>query len=194
MPHNGERIQHLDPSKPFRHVLSADTLSGTRVRNPKGEELGSIKQIMIDIPSGRVAYAVLTFGGFLGLGDKLFAIPWEAMTLNEDQQCFLLDADRSFFENAPGFDKNNWPETPDTRWSGGLGVNASSTSSVQSNAPIGTEAAAEYNRGLKSFAASTEVESRARDAELAVNSPEDAQLKQAEQIGKERSKVEGHER
>ena len=72
------KIKKTDPGKRFRNVLSASTLAGDSVRNPAGEDLGMIDELMIDIPSGRVAYAVLSFGGFLGLGDKLFAVPWSA--------------------------------------------------------------------------------------------------------------------
>jgi len=68
-------------------VLSASTLSGDTVRNAAGDDLGSVKEIMVDIPSGRVAYAVLSFGGFLGMGDKLFAVPWSALTVDEDEKC-----------------------------------------------------------------------------------------------------------
>lgn len=68
-------------------MLSASTLSGDTVRNAAGDDLGSVKEIMVDIPSGRVAYAVLSFGGFLGMGDKLFAVPWSALTVDEDEKC-----------------------------------------------------------------------------------------------------------
>src|SRR4051812_41628357 len=67
----------------YGRVLSAATMIGDRVRNPAGEDLGKVEEIMIDVPSGRVAYAVVSFGGFLGIGDKLFAVPWRALTLNE---------------------------------------------------------------------------------------------------------------
>ena len=59
-------------------VLSASTLNGDDVYNPKGEKLGSIKELMLDIENGKVCYAVLSFGGFLSLGEKLFAVPWSA--------------------------------------------------------------------------------------------------------------------
>src|SRR5579884_3767601 len=93
-----------------RRVLSAGTLAGDRVRNAAGEDLGKVEEIMIDLPSGRVAYVVLSFGGFLGIGDKLFAIPWQALTLNEKDHEFILNVDRNRLENAPGFDKNDWPD------------------------------------------------------------------------------------
>jgi hypothetical protein len=71
---------------------------------------------MIDIPTGRVAYAVLAFGGFLGIGNKLFAIPWEMLAVDEDRQCLLLDIDKQMLANAPGFDKDHWPDMSDPSW------------------------------------------------------------------------------
>ena len=68
---------------------------------------------MIDIPTGRIAYAVVSFGGFLRMGNKLFAIPWSSFTLDEDEKCFILDTDRKTLETAPGFDKDNWPDLAD---------------------------------------------------------------------------------
>src|SRR5712671_6609621 len=105
-----EKIKQTDPNKRFRRVLAASTLAGDGVRNAAGEDLGKIDEIMIDIPTGRVAYAVLSFGGFLGMGDKLFAVPWSALKVDEDKKCFILDVDRGTIEAAPGFDKNNWPD------------------------------------------------------------------------------------
>jgi sporulation protein YlmC with PRC-barrel domain len=110
------RIKKSDPDKKFRSVLSASTLAGDSVRNAAGEDLGTINEIMIDIPSGRVAYAVLSFGGFLGMGDKLFAVPWNALKVDEDDKCFILNVDRRTIEQAPGFDKNNWPDMGDVAW------------------------------------------------------------------------------
>jgi sporulation protein YlmC with PRC-barrel domain len=97
-------------------VLSAGTLMGNKVMNPEGEDLGKIEEIMLDWPNGQIAYAVLSFGGFLGIGDKLFAIPWEALSLDPDEHAFVLDVDRETLENAPGFDKDNWPGTEDTEY------------------------------------------------------------------------------
>ena len=97
----------------IRRVMSAGTLSGDRVRNGKGEDLGKIEEIMLDVPTGRVAYAVLSFGGVLGMGNKLFAVPWQALTLNERDHEFVLNVDKQQLENAPGFDKDNWPDMAD---------------------------------------------------------------------------------
>lgn len=97
-------------------ALSATTLIGDGVVNPQGEDLGKVEEIMLDIRSGRVAYVVLSFGGFLGLGDKLFAIPWDALSLDLNRHVFVLNVDKETLQKAPGFDKDNWPQTGDTGW------------------------------------------------------------------------------
>jgi sporulation protein YlmC with PRC-barrel domain len=111
-------IRQNDTSKEYRQVLAASTLTGDSVRNSAGDDLGKVDEIMIDISTGRVAYAVLSFGGFLGMGNKLFAIPWSALTVDEDEKCFILDVEKSVLENAPGFDKDNWPDMADANWGG----------------------------------------------------------------------------
>ena len=91
-------------------VRSATSVIGNKVVNPEGEQLGSIKELMIDLDDGQVAYAVLSFGGFLGLSDKLFAIPLEALTFDTENQTAILDVDKEVLKNAPGFDKDHWPD------------------------------------------------------------------------------------
>ena len=110
------KIKKTDAKKTYRRVLSASTLAGDSVRNSAGEDLGKVDELMIDIPSGRVAYAVLSFGGVLRMGNKLFAVPWEALSVDEDEKCFILDVDKQTLESAPGFDKSNWPDMADTSW------------------------------------------------------------------------------
>jgi sporulation protein YlmC with PRC-barrel domain len=110
------KIKKTDPDKKYRRVLSASTLEGDKVRNSAGEDLGKVDEIMIDIPSGRIAYAVLSFGGVLRMGNKLFAVPWNALRVDEDEKCFILDVDKQTLESAPGFDKDNWPDMADTTW------------------------------------------------------------------------------
>jgi len=94
----------------YPHVLSASTMIGTKIVNPAGEELGNLKDLMIDLDEGQVNYAVLSFGGFLGLGDKLFAIPWDALTINPEDNTFILDMNKDQLKDAPGFDKDHWPD------------------------------------------------------------------------------------
>jgi sporulation protein YlmC with PRC-barrel domain len=110
------KITKTNPDKTFRRVLAASTLTGDSVQNSAGEQLGKVDEIMIDIPSGRVAYAVLSFGGFLGMGNKLFAVPWATLRVDEDHKHFILDVDKTRLENAPGFDKEHWPDMVDTTW------------------------------------------------------------------------------
>jgi sporulation protein YlmC with PRC-barrel domain len=105
-----QKIKKTDPDKRYRRVLSSSTLSGDSVRNAAGDNLGTVDDIMIDIPSGRVAYAVLSFGGVLGMGNKLFAVPWDVLRVDEDEKCFIMDVDKRTLESAPGFDKDNWPD------------------------------------------------------------------------------------
>jgi sporulation protein YlmC with PRC-barrel domain len=110
------KIKKTDPEKTYRRVLAASTLAGDSVKNSAGEDLGKVDEIMIDIPSGRVAYAVLSFGGILGMGNKLFAVPWGALKVDEDEKCFILAVNKKTLESAPGFDKDRWPDMADTSW------------------------------------------------------------------------------
>jgi len=104
------------PARNARRVLSASTLKGDKVVNLQGEDLGKIEDLMIDLERGRVAYAVLSFGGFLGLGDKLFAIPWEALAVDTAEKRIVLNVDKELLKRAPGFDKNHWPDMTDAAW------------------------------------------------------------------------------
>ena len=98
------------------HVLSATTIIGDSVRNVDGEDLGKIEDLMIDLDHNRVAYAVVSFGGFLGMGDKYFAVPMESLALDPPNHQFILNVNRETLENAPGFDKDNWPDVADRTW------------------------------------------------------------------------------
>ncbi|MDV2482317.1 PRC-barrel domain containing protein [Methanoculleus sp. Wushi-C6] len=103
-----------------RDFIRGKDLADYSVRNPRGEDLGNIKDVMIDINEGCIAYAALSFGGFLGFGDKLFAIPWEALQYNPGNDSFTLDVTKERLENAPGFDKGNWPTTAERGWLTGM--------------------------------------------------------------------------
>jgi len=93
-----------------RNTLSASTIIGDPVHNAMDEDLGKIEDLMIDLSSGRVAYAVLSFGGFLGMGNKLFAVPFRAMKVDTENHAFVLDVPKDRLKDAPGFDKDNWPD------------------------------------------------------------------------------------
>jgi sporulation protein YlmC with PRC-barrel domain len=98
------------------NVLSATAVIGDNVVNRTGETLGKIEELMLDLEKGRVAYAVLSFGGFLGMGEKRFAIPFEALKLDATREHFTLDVDKDKLRNAPGFDKNHPPQASDRTW------------------------------------------------------------------------------
>jgi sporulation protein YlmC with PRC-barrel domain len=100
---------------PGPEVMAASTLQGNPVKNKRHDDLGIIKEIMIDVSNGDIAYAVLESGGLLGLGSKLFAIPWHALVLDTDRKAFILDVDLEKLKNAPGFDKDHWPDMADLR-------------------------------------------------------------------------------
>jgi sporulation protein YlmC with PRC-barrel domain len=101
---------------PGPNVLAANSLIGESIINTHGETLGSLADIMLDLESGRIAYAVMTVGGVLGLGNRLFAIPWTALTLDADSRHFLVDIAKERIADAPGFDKNHWPAMADYQW------------------------------------------------------------------------------
>ena len=101
---------------PGPHLMGADTLIGDNVYNRQDEKLGDIKEIMLDTASGRVAYAVLSHGGVLTLGEKLFAVPWQALTLDTENKRFILNVSKDRIKDAPGFDKDNWPDMANTSW------------------------------------------------------------------------------
>ncbi|MCH7372956.1 PRC-barrel domain-containing protein [Aeromonas sp. MR16] len=113
-------MNNIIPTKTGRRlgsrVLSASTLSGDDVYDPRGEKLGSIKELMLDIENGKVCYAVLSFGGFLSLGEKLFAVPWSALKVDTENKRFIMDTTEERMKNAPGFDRDNWANMADTSW------------------------------------------------------------------------------
>jgi sporulation protein YlmC with PRC-barrel domain len=97
-------------------LMGADTLLGEDVVSTHNEKLGDIKEIMLDMNTGQVAYAVLAFHGFMGIGEKLFAVPWQALHLDTVGKRFILDVDKDRLKAAPGFNKDNWPDMADIGW------------------------------------------------------------------------------
>jgi len=91
-------------------VLKASDVIGMKVQNTEGKSLGNIKDLVIDPENGDLQYAVLDFGGFAGVGDKYFAVPWEALQFNPADKKIALDVSKKDLKEAPGFDKNNWPD------------------------------------------------------------------------------------
>jgi sporulation protein YlmC with PRC-barrel domain len=101
---------------PGPDVMAASTLKGTKVIASDGEDVGKISDIMLDVRGGRVAYAVLSEGGFLGMGTNLHAIPWSALTLDTDEKCFRVSIAAQRIKEDPGFDKDHWPSMEDAAW------------------------------------------------------------------------------
>jgi sporulation protein YlmC with PRC-barrel domain len=100
-------------------TLPSKKLAGASVDNTKGEKLGTIDDLVIDLESGKVAYAAISVGGVLGIGDKLFAVPFEELRTTHDTNnnvSFVLDVSKQRLENAPGFDKNHWPDFASPQW------------------------------------------------------------------------------
>lgn len=96
--------------------VKASSIIGTSVVNPGHESLGDIKEMVIDPRTGKVAYAVVSFGGFLGMGAKLFAIPFSAFVYNVSENEYVLDVTKDRLKSAPGFDSDHWPEMSDEKW------------------------------------------------------------------------------
>ncbi len=103
---------HVFSSSPVK----ASSVIGTDVVNPKGDNLGEIKEVVIDPRSGKVAYAVVSFGGFLGMGEKLFAIPFGTFRYDVKKNEYVLDVTKERLKAAPGFDADHWPAMNEEKW------------------------------------------------------------------------------
>ncbi|MEO5980425.1 MAG: PRC-barrel domain-containing protein [Chryseolinea sp.] len=108
----GENHEGPNANAPVRR-LTATSIIGDKVENLDGEDLGKIDNIMINVQNGEIDYIVLEFGSLLGMGGKLFAIPYKHLSLNSTKECFVMNRERESFKNMPGFDKNHWPNTND---------------------------------------------------------------------------------
>ena len=97
-------------------LISSDKVEGTAVYDRRGEKLGSIHSVMIDKISGKVAYAVMSFGGFLGMGDSYHPLPWHVLTYDTGQGGYVVDLDRNKLEGAPTYGTNETPNWSDRRW------------------------------------------------------------------------------
>ena len=93
-------------------ALKASELIGMKVQGSDGKNLGKIRDLVI-APDGAVRYAVLDFGGFLGIGDKYFAVPWDALQRTQNGKTIALDTTKRDLKKAPGFDKKHWPDFSD---------------------------------------------------------------------------------
>jgi len=100
----------------MKNIVNANDVIKVNVENPEGESLGEIQALMLDKITGKVAYVVLSFGGFLGMGSKLFALPWAFFSYNKDRDCFVINMSKEKLRKSPGFDKDNWPDMSSPTW------------------------------------------------------------------------------
>jgi hypothetical protein len=105
--------------RPSDLVKSSEVVNVT-VKNLQKETLGEIEEIVLHKVSGKVAYIVLNSGSFLGMGGKFFAVPWNAIKYDANEECFLLNVAKDEFKNAPGFDKDRWPNMADQTWANSI--------------------------------------------------------------------------
>jgi sporulation protein YlmC with PRC-barrel domain len=132
-------------------VHKASGLMGMEVRNNEGEKLGEIKDLVLDVKSGKVSYAVLAVGGFLGIGEKLIALPPSSLKPSEDHGHLKLNADKSRIQAAPGFAATAWPSLEDPQfnrfWSSdATGGAASSEIRRSSNTDVDVDVDRDRNR------------------------------------------------
>jgi len=102
------------------NAFRIDKIIGSAVINLEGERIGSIDDLVIDIDTGDIMYAVLEYGGFMGLGEKLLAVPWQSLTTVPAEGIFIIDQSKAKLKKAPGFDKNKWPDIGDRSWGDGI--------------------------------------------------------------------------
>jgi sporulation protein YlmC with PRC-barrel domain len=94
-------------------LISSDKVEGTSVYNPKGERLGKVDHLMIDKFTGQVAFAVMSFGGFLGIGEKYYPLPWKMLRYDTRLEGYIVDLDRNKLENAPSYTSTDTPDWSD---------------------------------------------------------------------------------
>jgi len=126
----GKNQEGLHPNLPLK-FLTASSIIGDKVFNNDHERLGMIKDLMIDLRNSKIEYVVLELGGFLGIGEKYFAIPFSLFAVDPKNETFILNQSKEALENAPGFDKEHWPETnahlfdhSSTYWGDFIGANS----------------------------------------------------------------------
>lgn len=109
-------VQPAAPTKETSRLISSEKVTGSTVENTKGDKLGHIEEIMIDKISGRVGYAVLNYGSFLGLGGKLFALPWDTLKYDTARDAYVIGIPEEQLKKAPSFDDAAWPDMGDPTW------------------------------------------------------------------------------
>jgi sporulation protein YlmC with PRC-barrel domain len=105
-----------DPNDTRGRLIAADQVEGTSIYNAKGESLGSVEDVMIDKVSGRIAYAVAGFGGFLGIGNRHYPLPWDKLKYNTRMGGYVVDLDRRVLEGAPSYTDSEAVGWQDPAW------------------------------------------------------------------------------
>jgi sporulation protein YlmC with PRC-barrel domain len=133
-------------------VYRTKTLIGMKVKNSLGEDVGKVSELVLDAEKGTIRYAALSVGGFLGVGDKMFAVPWQSLVVNhgEKETFFLLDVDKEKLENAPGFNEANWPDVANPKFGEEIdkyyGVSAKKSAETRTSAKTAKKAEAEKSK------------------------------------------------
>jgi sporulation protein YlmC with PRC-barrel domain len=114
---DGSHGSNGDSARRTHQLYRSSKIVGSPVHDPKDKKIGEIKDLMLDSARGEIAYAVVNFGGVLGVGAKYHAVPWQALEPSDDGRYYVLYADRETITQAPGFDRSRWPDMADQRWS-----------------------------------------------------------------------------
>jgi hypothetical protein len=113
-------VQPVQKVRETSRLISSEKVAGSGVENTRGDSLGHIEEIMIDKISGRVGYAVLNYGSFLGMGGKLFALPWDVLKYDTRRDAYVVGIPEERLKNAPSFDAGSWPDMGDPTWGKGI--------------------------------------------------------------------------
>jgi len=105
-----------DTNNPSGHLIGANQVQGTTVYDLAGEKLGSVQDVMIDKRSGRIAYAILSFGGFLGIGDQYHPLPWEKLKYDTEKGGYVVDIDRETLQGSPSYTDDATANWSDETW------------------------------------------------------------------------------
>lgn len=125
----------LSPTITHR-IHAASTWTGARVHNFAGECLGKVDEFVLDFDAGRIAYVVVSVGGFLGMGDKLFAVPWDLFSLRTEDHELFLDVEKQLLLDGPGFERSRWPDMGDETWAEAIRTHYSQKQSPYWNSDI----------------------------------------------------------
>src|SRR5437773_3551722 len=149
-----DRYTASDKTMGVTDIHKASKLTGMKVKNEAGETLGNIEDLVVDMKTGKISYAVLGVGGFLGIGEKYIAVPPSAFRIGDDDKSLVLNADKAKLEAAPGFAKTNWPDYRNPNFGGeafwttdtGVGGSANISTSGKSSSTLDHDR--KYDRDL----------------------------------------------